>query len=58
MRLFLAIDLPHTERIKLRARARHTEWLGTGAACLSWVREANLHVTLKFLGEVSPAAQN
>lgn len=61
MRLFLAIELPEPARERLSELSR--EWrrnwgerlLGPGRfpypQC-SWVRERNLHLTLKFLGEV------
>lgn len=59
MRLFLAIELSEPVR-RCVAELSHalrenwtTERLGPEAACerASWVREQNLHVTLKFLGE-------
>lgn len=53
MRLFTAIELPDSVRHVLVESARPLK-----AACpqASWVRTENLHVTLKFLGEV-PEAQ-
>jgi|SRR6185437_10213452 len=49
MRLFIAIELPESVREVLMEAARPLK-----AACpeASWVRAENLHVTLKFLGEV------
>ena len=57
MRLFTAIDLPGPARRHLAdVQARMKElWRPGGATRLppvSWTRENNLHVTLKFLGEV------
>ena len=61
MRLFLAIELPQAVRTRLAELPRHWQaiWgerlLGRSPrpypAC-SWVREQNLHVTLRFLGPV------
>ena len=53
MRLFAAIELPRSIRDALAEAARPLK-----AACpeASWVRTENLHVTLKFLGEV-PGSQ-
>jgi 2'-5' RNA ligase len=55
MRLFVALELPEGERRRLaelheRERFR---WRGLESASLNWTREENLHITLKFLGEVS-----
>ncbi len=49
MRLFTAIELPESIREMLMEAVRPLK-----AACpdASWVRAENLHVTLKFLGEV------
>ena len=49
MRLFTAIELPESVREVLMEAARPLK-----AACpeASWVRTENLHVTLKFFGEV------
>ena len=49
MRLFTAIELPESVREVLMEAARPLK-----GACpeASWVRTENLHVTLKFLGEV------
>jgi 2'-5' RNA ligase len=51
MRLFLAIDLPDDVRSHLvEARKR----LEAGLPKISYTKPANLHVTLKFLGDVDP----
>lgn len=49
MRLFVAIDLP--EQIRERA-AKIKKELAKGVAGVKWVEDHNLHITLKFLGEV------
>lgn len=51
MRLFLAINLPAETRSEL---ARATEGLRASAPSLSWVGEARIHLTLKFLDEQPP----
>ena len=51
MRLFAAVPLPPPARepvVALLARLRATGWP------VRWVSEENLHVTLKFYGEVRP----
>jgi len=50
MRLFTAIELPESVRDALMEAARPLK--GTCPEA-SWVRAENLHVTLKFLGEVA-----
>ena len=52
VRTFVAIDLP--EEIRERARASQ-EILGRSEGRLAIVDPANLHVTVKFLGEIDPA---
>ncbi len=52
MRCFIAIDIPDNLKREIVdatkiARAEHSE--------LKWVEEENLHITLKFLGEVEPS---
>ena len=49
MRCFVGIRLPDQINRELHRQIRYLE--GTGAA-VRWVKEDNLHVTLKFLGEV------
>jgi 2'-5' RNA ligase len=51
MRLFLALELPEEERRRLAELPRRRDWFGFGEG-LKRVRPENLHVTLKFLGEV------
>lgn len=61
MRLFLAVELPDSVRLKLAGLCQ--EWkdnwteellrLGAEYPRPSWVRPENLHVTIKFLGEVA-----
>ena len=51
MRVFCAIELPETTRgLVLRHIARLKEAVPEARA--SWARDANLHLTLKFLGEI------
>jgi 2'-5' RNA ligase len=53
MRLFVAIELPEGERRRLAELPGRFQWKALETASLNWMREENLHVTLKFLGEVS-----
>jgi 2'-5' RNA ligase len=53
MRLFTALELPEGPRRRLAELRDRFEWRGLEAASLNWTREENLHVTLKFFGEVS-----
>ena len=56
MRLFTAIELPEPVRahlLRVRAELLKSPDL---ADAVSWVKPENLHVTLKFLGEVPDAA--
>lgn len=56
MRLFTAIELPDPVRAHLvTVRDRLVESLGSPGA-VSWVKPENVHITLKFLGEVPDAA--
>ena len=52
VRTFVAIDLP--EEIRERARASQAV-LARSEGRLAIVDPANLHITVKFLGEVDPA---
>lgn len=45
MRLFVALDLPHPIRERLR-------WLAGGLPGARWLPPENLHCTLRFIGEV------
>lgn len=49
MRAFLAVELPGEVRGDL---AHLMDTLRTGAVKVSWVRPDNLHVTLRFLGDI------
>jgi len=51
MRLFVAIHLPQEVRGRL---ASVQDRLRRAQADVSWVKPANLHITLKFLGETEP----
>jgi 2'-5' RNA ligase len=53
-RVFIAIELPRTLRARI---AEHTKELRdpVSYARASWAREENLHLTLKFLGEIHVA---
>ena len=56
MRLFVALEIPDTVRDNLAAQIKELRDLSTKVADKRprWVRPENLHVTLKFIGEVSP----
>jgi 2'-5' RNA ligase len=49
MRLFVAYDLPDNVRKKL---VEFQKQIGESEARIKWVEEKNIHLTLKFLGEV------
>ncbi len=49
MRLFLALDLPEKVRDYL---FKVESELNTGIAKVAWVSKKNIHITLKFLGEI------
>jgi RNA 2',3'-cyclic 3'-phosphodiesterase len=52
VRLFAAIEIPNKIRSTLALMLRELRGVAPDA---KWVRPENLHVTLKFLGEVDPA---
>ena len=52
MRAFIAVELPQQVRAELVAIERE---LATSQADVTWVKEGNLHVTLRFLGEITEA---
>lgn len=49
MRLFIAVEIPLEIRKKL---ASMREKIGEEVAKIKWVEEKNIHMTMKFLGEV------
>ena len=51
MRLFVALEIPFTVRENLAAFLKSLRALSSQPR---WVRSENLHVTLKFIGEVAP----
>jgi 2'-5' RNA ligase len=57
VRLFTALEIPAAVRDNLAALVEELRELSTKVADKRprWVRPRNLHVTLKFIGEVSPA---
>ena len=52
MRLFVASDIPDEIRQRI---TRFVEGLQQYAPDANWVKPASYHVTLKFIGEKSPA---
>jgi 2'-5' RNA ligase len=52
MRAFIAVELPEVARVAL-ARIQHA--LAESRADVKWVELDNLHLTMRFLGEVSEA---
>jgi RNA 2',3'-cyclic 3'-phosphodiesterase len=52
MRLFVALDIPSEIRERI---TRFVEGLQRNAPDANWVKPASYHVTLKFIGEKSPA---
>jgi 2'-5' RNA ligase len=52
-RIFCAIDLPHDLREQLMAHINHVRNAVPDARA-SWSRAENIHLTLKFLGDISP----
>ena len=57
MRLFVALEIPAAVRDNLATQIEELRELSAKVADKRprWVRRENLHVTLKFIGEVSPA---
>jgi RNA 2',3'-cyclic 3'-phosphodiesterase len=57
VRLFVALEIPAAVRDNLAAQIKELRDLSVQVADkrTRWVRPENLHVTLKFIGEVSPA---
>ena len=53
MRLFIAVNLPAAERHAIHAATTPVRDVARG---VSWVAEANVHLTLKFLGEQTASA--
>ena len=53
MRLFIAIDLPDEVKAHLAAIQAIPEYI----ARISWVKQDNIHITLKFFGEVKDDAR-
>ena len=55
MRLFVALEIPAAVRENLAAQVKELRDLSalSGDKRPRWVRQENLHVTLKFIGEVS-----
>jgi 2'-5' RNA ligase len=51
MRLFIAINIPKAERLRIHRAARPLREQGYP---VRWVPEELFHITLKFLGQVSP----
>jgi 2'-5' RNA ligase len=57
VRLFVALEIPAAVRDNLAAQVKQLRDLSAQVADKRprWVRSENLHVTLKFIGEVAPA---
>jgi RNA 2',3'-cyclic 3'-phosphodiesterase len=58
VRLFIAIELPEPVRqhlFRVATEMKRVLESRDGRPAVSWTRESNLHVTLKFLGEVPDA---
>jgi 2'-5' RNA ligase len=53
MRAFIAIELPPEVQAELRGRQQTLKKTGLNAR---WVRAENIHLTVKFLGEIDPDA--
>ncbi|NWG05961.1 MAG: RNA 2',3'-cyclic phosphodiesterase [Chloroflexi bacterium] len=54
MRAFIAVDIPH--EIQQAIHQATTNFRQAVGAFIRWVPTENLHLTLKFLGDVSPAS--
>src|SRR5512134_624706 len=52
LRLFIAIALPDDIKARLAALQRELRE-GLGRSSISWTRPENLHLTLRFLGDIS-----
>jgi len=52
MRLFIAIEIPKESKESIR----NLENLIDTNASVKWVKKENLHITLKFLGEVESSS--
>jgi 2'-5' RNA ligase len=55
VRAFIAIEIPDVVKAKLMALSEELRQCGVKA---SWVKPENMHLTLRFLGEVSDAQVN
>ncbi|MBN2331577.1 MAG: RNA 2',3'-cyclic phosphodiesterase [Deltaproteobacteria bacterium] len=53
MRLFLAVDLPDVLLQKITDGIRQLQELAGGLGNFRWVASGNMHLTLKFLGEMT-----
>ncbi len=51
IRTFIAIPLPESLSDPLCASIRSQDW---GPSKISWVRPENIHITLRFMGEIKP----
>lgn len=54
LRTFIALDIPNPIRQAIQQKIDLLRAL-PGAACVRWVAANSIHLTLKFLGETSPA---
>jgi RNA 2',3'-cyclic 3'-phosphodiesterase len=52
MRLFVALDIPDEIRLRIAEFSRNCQ---AAAPAARWMKPESLHVTLKFIGEFSPA---